>query len=241
MKDTITLNSDTYFGGKGGAGMYQTIINQIPPHRGFLSGCLGHCAIMRKKLPAEYNIGCDPDPDVIQVWKDANAEKLLNMRLWNGCIQDYNIQINLAAIGGHQFNLDDWFIYLDPPYPLDSINGKSRYNFKMSDEQHIELLELIKDLPIKIAISTYPNKLYRRYLREWRCLEFKAKTRQRIATELLYMNYPEPTDLHDYRYLGKNFKEREHIKLKFERWKNNLHQLPPLEVSMRKNYILSKL
>lgn len=35
---------DTYFGGKGGSGVYQAIINQIPPHNSFVSGFLGHCA-----------------------------------------------------------------------------------------------------------------------------------------------------------------------------------------------------
>ena len=42
----------SYYGGKSGAGIYQQIINQIPPHEAFISGCLGYCGIMRHKRPA---------------------------------------------------------------------------------------------------------------------------------------------------------------------------------------------
>jgi hypothetical protein len=43
------------------------------------------------------------------------------------------------------------------------------------------------------------------------------------------MNYPEPMALHDYRYLGRNFRERERIKRKKIRWKNRLSRMPLLE------------
>ena len=36
----------------------------------------------------------------------------------------------------------------------------------------------------------------------------------RLATEWVWMNYPEPIALHDYRYLGEDFREREPIKRK---------------------------
>ncbi|MCK5219832.1 hypothetical protein KAR10_09920 [bacterium] len=39
------------------------------------------------------------------------------------------------------------------------------------------------------------------------------------------MNYPEPTELHDYQYLGSTFKKREQIKLKQQRWLSNMPAL----------------
>jgi hypothetical protein len=43
------------------------------------------------------------------------------------------------------------------------------------------------------------------------------------------MNYPTPVALHDYRYLGDNFRERERIKRKANRWVAKLQNMPVLE------------
>jgi DNA adenine methylase len=46
-----------YYGGKDGAGVAQRLINQIPPHRVFVSAFLGDCAVLRRIRPAELTIG----------------------------------------------------------------------------------------------------------------------------------------------------------------------------------------
>ena len=51
----------------------------------------------------------------------------------------------------------------------------------------------------------------------------------RPATEWLWCNFPPPVTLHDYRYLGAGFRERERIKRKKQRWTDRLHRLPMLE------------
>jgi hypothetical protein len=43
------------------------------------------------------------------------------------------------------------------------------------------------------------------------------------------MNYPEPQTLHDYRYLGENFRERERIKRKQIRWRRRLQDMDSSE------------
>lgn len=43
------------------------------------------------------------------------------------------------------------------------------------------------------------------------------------------MNYPEPTALHDYRYLGENFREREKITRQKRRWKARLLRMNTLQ------------
>lgn len=50
-----------------------------------------------------------------------------------------------------------------------------------------------------------------------------------MATEWIWMNYPKPAQLHDYRYLGDNFREREKIKLKLKRWTARFKSMPALE------------
>jgi hypothetical protein len=51
----------------------------------------------------------------------------------------------------------------------------------------------------------------------------------RTATEWLWYNYPEPVALHDYGFLGENFRERERIKRKKQRWTDRLRTMPILE------------
>ena len=43
------------------------------------------------------------------------------------------------------------------------------------------------------------------------------------------MNYSPPVELHDYRYLGNNFRERERIKKRSKRWVRRLKSMPVLE------------
>ena len=50
-----------------------------------------------------------------------------------------------------------------------------------------------------------------------------------MATEWIWMNYPPPVELHDYRYLGDNFRERERIKKRTKRWVARLKKMPVLE------------
>jgi hypothetical protein len=47
------------------------------------------------------------------------------------------------------------------------------------------------------------------------------------------MNYPEPVELHDYRYLGENFREREKITRQRKRWRARL-----LKMSSQQRYAL---
>ena len=50
-----------------------------------------------------------------------------------------------------------------------------------------------------------------------------------MATEYVWMNYPAPIALHDYTFLGDNFRERERIKRKKQRWVSRLSNMPRLE------------
>jgi hypothetical protein len=43
------------------------------------------------------------------------------------------------------------------------------------------------------------------------------------------MNYARPLELHDYRYLGANYRERDRIKRKRQRWEKRLRAMPVLE------------
>jgi hypothetical protein len=70
-----------------------------------------------------------------------------------------------------------------------------------------------------VAISGYWSQLYHDLLPGWRTINFQSSTRGgSMATEWVWMNYPEPDELHDYRYLGDNFRQRE----RFNRIRKNM-------------------
>ena len=50
-----------------------------------------------------------------------------------------------------------------------------------------------------------------------------------MATEWIWMNYPPPVELHDYRYLGDTFRDRERIKRKTKNLVSKLKRMPILE------------
>lgn len=92
-------------------------------------------------------------------------------------------------------NPNTWF-YLDPPYPLDTRQTEA-YEFEMSHEDHIELLELLATIKGKFSLSSYPGALYEGVANHlgWRCeqrevpLHSSAKASKDIKTECLWMNY----------------------------------------------------
>lgn len=214
-----------YPGGKGASGVYQRLINQIPPHRVFIETHLGGGAIMRFKKPAEINIGIDLDKDVLDAWPKTGQIQLI-----------HSDAINYLA--AYPF-IGDEFIYVDPPYlSYTRQSDRAPYKIDYSEEQHIALLEMLSTIPCNVMISGYCSPLYERHLAEWRVQSFVVRTRSGAeAEEFIWMNYPAPVELHDYSYLGETFRERERIRRRIERWRARLESLPPLE----RNALLSAL
>ena len=206
-----------YPGGKNGKGVYQKLINLIPPHETYIETHLGGGAIMLHKKPAKINIGIDLDPSVIAIWqkKQLNQSKFLQA-------DALNFLKNYSFTGSE-------FVYSDPPYLMETRRGGRLYKFEYTIEQHIQLLNCLKSLPCMVMLSGYWSKLYGEKLKNWASFLFQAKTRQGVATEWVWLNYPKPTELHDYSFLGNDFHERERIKRKKARWIKKLRTLPLLE------------
>ena len=209
----------SYPGGKSGAGVYQTIINQIPPHETYIEAFAGGGAILRLKRPATSSIAIDIDP--------------AGLDLCRGKSPSGTIFINTDAVPF--LRAYPWtgkeFIYCDPPYLMETRSTKRRlYRFEFSmEEQHRSLLSCLQATPADVMVSGYPNGLYDDVLSRWRKITFSARTRRGMATECLWMNYPEPVLLHDYRYLGRSFRERERIKRRQARWKKRWVMMSTLE------------
>ena len=92
------------------------------------------------------------------------------------------------------------------------------------------LLALALGLPCMVMISGYWSELYADLLTGWRAVGFLTRDRAgNWREERVWMNYPEPVALHDYRFLGDDFRERERIRRKRLRWRRRLARMDVLE------------
>jgi len=245
-----------YPGGKNGAGVYQTIINLMPPHRVYIEPFLGGGAILRLKRPAAVTVGLDLDPAVISQWRSPLAGPAAQQHK-SAVIEAGEVDCLKACTGTYDDKGLPWFlfsrecgidflrrlsrtqpgpetlIYCDPPYVLSSRKqGREIYNFEMTDQQHAELIDILKSpgMKARVLLSGYWSTMYGRMLRRWNCAPFQTSTRGGTpATEYVWFNFPAPVELHDYRFLGADYRERERIKRKKTRLVKRLERMPLLE------------
>ena len=190
----------------------------MPPHEVYIETHLGGGAVMRNKRSSGRTFGIEIDPEVIQMW---SAKNRVGCELIHG---DAVTFLKENRFTGKEL------VYCDPPY-LRETRKKCYplYKYEYTYEQHVELLEVIKNLPCMVMISGYRSKLYREFLKDWHTHFFRAATHNGTAVEWVWMNYSPPEKLHDYRYLGNTFRERERIKRKSKRWVAKLKLMPVLE------------
>ena len=290
----------TYPGGKNGPGVYQTLINQIPPHDTYIETHLGGGAVLRHKRPAALNIGIDPHSPALAVVATQIRLKHRRPRRGSPATTAANgdtfeeIQLTpppvammatLAANDGtpassptatmpggtvangvaaapppvaivaratiathsgtrYEFHQTDcipyllnrkWqggeFVYCDPPYLMHTRKGgRELYAHEYDDADHVALLSTLRRLPCMVMISGYWSELYADTLADWRTITYTTGDRGgNLRTEWAWMNYPAPTTLHEYTYLGDDYRERERIKRKRRRWVRMLADMPPLE------------
>ena len=226
-----------YPGGKAGSGVYQRIINQMPPHEVYVEPFMGGAAVMGMKRPARWNYGVDIDPRVVAMvsartgcdgWVPARAMK--SAALGDGPFFKFS-QGDAVRWLRKWKGRDSTLVYCDPPYLMSTRSSQRRiYRHELELPGHIALLDVAVRLPCMVMISGYPSKLYDDRLSSWRVVRYRTMTRGgRMADECLWCNFPEPTALHDYRYLGRDFRERERITRKRARWLTRLAKLPVLE------------
>jgi hypothetical protein len=213
----------SYPGGKGGDGVYQRLISLIPPHKVYIEGCLGGGAILKHKRLAPVSVAFDLDVAALARFdygglEAQGARVSIFARTWGNpltlsLLWQYSsdpvvrliegdvlaaLQHNRKPLGHH------CFIYLDPPYLRTTRKSSAPlYRYEWTEQQHRQMLQLAKTLPARVMISGYWSEMYAEALADWRVVSFSAQTRQGPATEYVWMNYPEPRELHDYRYLGK--------------------------------------
>lgn len=223
-------------GTKGGSGVWQRIVSEMPPHDVYIEPFWGRGTIAEKKKPARITIGVDPDPDAISSGAGSRAAPLM----WQ-CdgIQWLKSYFSLCSAGEKYvarapgkrstFGNAKWkrhFVYIDPPY----LGVHGYYKHELSIAQHIDLCRVFLALPCPAALSGYWSANYAAELGDARSLTIPTTNRAgKKVTEWLWMNYPPPGRLHDARFVGVGRRERERIKRRAKLWAKGLKDMPPGE------------
>lgn len=94
-----------------------------------------------------------------------------------------------------RYDTKDVFAYIDPPY-LQGTRKGYLYKHEMSNQEHIQLLETIKQHPGKIIISGYDNEIYNSILEGWNKEQKETQAEAGIKrVETIWMNYQKEEQL----------------------------------------------
>jgi len=249
----MALNKNPYPGGKGLS--FRNFINLMPPHDIYIEPFLGAGSVFLHNRPASKNILIDISPAVIQPFISLHG--YFNPSDPSFCFHDFEFFVKAAWQTPDQsirfyccdsihyivnsIFTPDTLIYCDPPYPLSSRSSGKIYDHELSDSDHIQLLSSLKTKDCMIMISSYPNSLYNSSLKKWNHIDFNSVVRSgdvRRASdhgpgvrcvERCWFNFDFPSILHDYSFIGSDFRERERIKRFIFRHISQLNNMPALE------------
>lgn len=227
-KDKSDCNSssilDNYTGNKQVNGLWQFIINRIPPYKVYYELFAGSAAIARNLPAMDHKVIVDCNRSVTDALRCMPRLKNANV-ICADILQFLPSVIDRTASG-----VTDIFVYMDPPYLFSTRYGKRRlYKYEMTDMHHRQLLLYCSKVKFNCMISHPECELYDKHLKGWTKEKFKVSYHGKQTWETIYYNYPRPHMLQTYMYVGSNCWDRQRIKRKIERLANKLLQLPELE------------
>ncbi|MBY0461345.1 MAG: DNA adenine methylase [Gemmataceae bacterium] len=89
----------------------------------------------------------------------------------------------------------DTLTYADPPYVAETRSSREVYEFEMSRDDHVNLLDAVRGCRGKMMLSGYRSDLYDDALKGWKRHEFSVANSaaggkvKRVMTECLYCNF----------------------------------------------------
>lgn len=92
---------------------------------------------------------------------------------------------------------EDSLFYCDPPYPHEARGDTNSYGHEMSDDEHRELAEVLRNIDGKAAVSGYKCDLYEEIFEDhgWERIDAEEKTMHTTKDtrqESLWVNYEPP-------------------------------------------------
>ncbi|WP_208618778.1 DNA adenine methylase [Marinobacter vinifirmus] len=172
---------------------------------------------MRNKKAALRNIGVDLDAKVVERWQSELP----------GVCELYQDDA-VTFLERYPFEGQE-LVYVDPPYIPETRRRAKVYRCDYSKDDHMRLLQCVAELPCNVMLSGYECDLYNRELAGWRKISFSAKTHAGTRNETVWMNFDPPTRLHDSRYLGDTFRDRQKIQRRKSRLRSRIKSLDPIE------------
>lgn len=92
-----------------------------------------------------------------------------------------------------KFNYENVLIYADPPYLLNTRGGK-QYRHEMTEQDHVQLLDALKQHRGSVILSGYPSEMYDRELVGWSRVDRKSYNQNSDQrTEMLWCNFEVPS------------------------------------------------
>jgi DNA adenine methylase len=91
-----------------------------------------------------------------------------------------------------RYDSEETLFYCDPPYPHASRGDANAYANEMTDDQHRELAEVLRNVKGKVALSSYHSPLMDELYGDWQRVESKEKIIHSVKTartEVLWINY----------------------------------------------------
>lgn len=207
-----------YPGGKGSC--FRHIVTLMPAHHTYIETHLGGGNVLERKRPASTNIAIDVDRSLIDKWRDTGSRRL-------GFHVNFYCMDAVEFLRSYNFKGGE-LVYCDPPYLASTRRRQNLYCYEYTEAQHVELLETLVTLPCFVIVSGYQSSLYETVLQHrhgWRVIEFANTTRRGRVMERAWFNFGDVDHRHDCRYIGKNFRDRERIKRKRDRWRKKFERM----------------
>lgn len=226
------MRSKNYYpGNKAIPGLLHKIINQIPPFLKFYEPFAGSAAVskflsVRSMAGVQFFIN-DIDPAVTASQVYPAGSIVSNVSAFT--ILDELI----STMAGN-----DVFVFLDPPYLKSTRpNSQDLYNFDLSDHSHKFLFSQVKHLKCNCMIIHPKCWEYDHAFTGWRQVPVTVRYHSKTSHEILYMNYPDPIQLHTAALAGTDCWDRQRIQRKAQRTVKRFLSMPAAE----RQYILSQL
>jgi DNA adenine methylase len=206
-----------YPGRKGASGVRERILSLMPRHERYIEPFLGSGAILAAKRPARSTIAADADGDVVAAHEAAPLPGVEYMRS-DAFMLLPSLELTRADL-----------VYLDPPYHPATRTKQKLYRHELDHDDHRRLLSLCLTLKASVMLSGYRCPLYDAMLYGWHREDFTAMTRGGPRVESVWCNFTPGLTFHDTRFLGGNYRERERIKRKRQRWTARLQSMGAAE------------
>ena len=132
----------------------------------------------------------------------AGREAAYSVRNWNRLpadlaeaaqrLKEVQIENRPALDLIRRFNRDNVLIYADPPYLMET-RCCQQYKYEMNEQDHLDLLDALKQHKGSVILSGYPSEMYDRELMGWSRISSRAYNQNSDErTEVLWCNFEIP-------------------------------------------------